>query len=182
MWFWSKAENNSSSKLGSESMKIAFGLLAAIILLSLQVAAQCPCDVEIRTGPPGPLPPGLARTLPSGVAPGPYAEIKVLPAGAAQGEHATLRNLRDLNIAVTDLPEDAVLHSFTVQIYSKRGKQVFQATRRLPKSAQQQRAFTFDAYTARTGSRYFVPGNTIVVTVHVAFTGGHIKVSTGKAQ
>ncbi len=163
-------------------MKITFSLLAAIILLSLPGVAQCPCDVDIRTGPPGPLPPGLARTLPPDAISGPFAEIKVLAVGEAQGEHVTVRSLRDINIALADLPQDAVLRSFTVRIFSKRGKQLFQATRRLPKSAQEQHAFTLDALTARAGSRYFVPGNTVVVTVQVAFTGGHIKVTTRKTQ
>jgi hypothetical protein len=165
-------------------MKIAFCLLATIVLLSLPAAAQCPCDVDIRTGPPGPLPPGLAhKTLPPGVAPGPYAVIKVLASGETpQGDHVTVRNLKDLNIAIADLPQDAVLHSFTMRIFSKRGKQLFEATRRLPMSAQEQRAFTLDTRTARSASRYFVPGNTVVVTVQVAFEGGHIKVSTGKTQ
>jgi hypothetical protein len=121
--------------------------------------------------------------LPTGVAGGAYVEIKVLPASATpQGDHLKLSSLRDLNIAVTDLPQDAELRSFTMQIFSKGGKQLFQATRRLPKSAQEQRAFTLDAQTAKTGARYFVPGNTIVVTVQVIFVGGHIKVSSGKTQ
>jgi hypothetical protein len=167
-------------------MKVAFSLLAAIMLLSLPVGAQtsCPCDVEIRTGPPSPPPPGVAPgPLPTGVAGGAYVEIKVLSASATpQGEHVRLSSLKDLSIAVTDLPQDAELRSFTMQIFSKTGRQVFQATRRLPKSAQEQRAFTLDAQTARSGSRYFVPGNTIVVTVQVIFTGGHIKISSGKSQ
>jgi hypothetical protein len=167
-------------------MKIALSFLAAIALLALPAAAQtsCPCDVEIRTGPPSPPPPGISPApLPPGVAAGAYAEIRVLPAGTTQqGDRLTVRSLKDLNIAVTDLPQDTVLRSFTVQIFSKRGRQVFQATRRLPKSAQDQRSFTLDAQTARSGSRYFVPGNTVVVTVQVIFTGGRIKVSTGKAQ
>src|SRR6266852_4493686 len=135
-------------------MKVVFFLLAAIMLLSLPVVAQtsCPCDVEIRTGPPSPPPPGVAPIpLPKGVAAGAYVEIKVLPAGASpQGDHVRLSSLRDLNIAVTDLPRDAELRSFTMQIFSKNGKQVFQATRRLPKSAQEQRAFALDAQTARS--------------------------------
>ncbi len=167
-------------------IKTALSLLAAFILLSLPVVAQtsCPCDVEIRTGPPSPPPPGVApNPLLKGIAAGAYAEIKVLPAATApQGDHVRLSSLKDLNIAVTDLPQDAELRSFTMQIFSKTGRQVFQATRRLPKAAQEQRAFTLDAQTARLGSRYFVPGNTIVVTVQVIFTGGHIKVSSGKTQ
>jgi hypothetical protein len=166
-------------------MRMTLSLLAGIVLLSLPVAAQdsCPCDVDIRTGPPGPIPPGIAHLVRPGVVSGPYAEIKILRAGAtAQGERVTVRSLKDLNIAVTDLPQGAVLHSFTMRIFSKRGRQLFEATRRLPKSAQERGAFTLDARTARAASRYFVPGNTIVVTVQVAFTGGHIKVSTGETK
>ncbi len=167
-------------------MKIVLSLLAAILLLALPLAAQtdCPCDVTIRTGSPGPIPPGVAPTpLPKGVDHNPYVEITILPHGTTpQGDHVTLRGLSDLNIAVTDIPKDTVLRSYTIQIFSKRGKQLFQATRRLPKSAQEQRAFMLDAQTAKIGSRYFVPGNTVLVTVQVAFEGGTMKVTSGKTQ
>jgi len=167
-------------------MKIVLSLLAAILLLALPLAAQtdCPCDVTIRTGSPGPIPPGVAPTpLPPGVDHNPYVEITILPHGTTPlGDHITLNGLKDLNIAATDLPKDAVLRSFTIKIFSKRGRQLFQATRRLPKSAQEQRAFMLDAQTARSGARYFVPGNTVLITVQVAFEGGTIKVTSGKTQ
>src|SRR5437660_10313784 len=109
-------------------MKRALSLLAAVVLLSLPVVAQsdCPCDVTIRTGSPGPIPPGVSPTpLPRGVDHNPYVEIKILPHGTTpSGDHLTLRGLSDLNIALTDLPNEAVMRSFTMRIISKYGKQV----------------------------------------------------------